>query len=251
MRKSSILCIILTLLLVATITVPALAATEDTLTPVTFRLSLYNYLSGASCEVSLSRFANATDETPIDSGIAPSYFSMQRAYNWELTLPLPDGFYEVTYVSMTGNWENYICGHSPRFEVKGDEVTVYIAVDNPKYPAPMPENWLVYGEDTQNFYIWDESTTEMTTPDSTPESKPVETQPLPEISSGDNNEITTLSPPDTSSPNETSTDSSETTKEPDPPLSVTIGNYIYIGFAFALLFASLYLYIRTQKKRGA
>lgn len=249
MTKSAKFLVVLVLVVCICCTIPAFAETEETTTPVTIRLSLKHYLSGASCNVILSRFANATDTTPIDPGNAPTNLSILRGRNWQLTLNLPDGFYEVSSVTMTGNWDNPVFGRSPRFEVKGDSVTVYVAVENLNSPAPMPENWLVYGEDNQNFHIWAETTSDDNTTGPTPgvdttTPPSVDTGDLPDVPTGDTDIITMT--PDTSVVVPDTSD--ETTQTPEEPLLRKIGNYFYPILALVLLCASLFLYIWTQKR---
>lgn len=122
-------------------------------TDVNFRLVLPKYLSYASCAVYLDKYESMTSDIPIDS----TQFSIGRTDFWERNLKLPPGCYQVSCVSVVGSWSAMESGVTERFEVKGDKMTVYIAVDTKDNPAPMPDQWLVYGEDKQIFHIWDET----------------------------------------------------------------------------------------------
>lgn len=233
----------------------AFADEELPATKVTFRVVLYNHMAAATCSVQLARYANATDVAKLPNSDYENFFSIRRADNWEFTLELPAGFYEVDYVGVTGSWSVDVSGSTKRFEVKGDKMTVYIAVDNPERRVEMPPNWLVYGEDNQNFYIWD------TTPD-TPVVTPPDTSENPDSPNPDTDTTTPPTPdtgveentntpnrdpvPPASSPNITPDDDTE-----EKPLSAKIGDYAYIGLAVIILVVCLILYGRIRKERGA
>lgn len=120
---------------------------------VNFRLVLPKYMTYSSCSVYLDKYDSMSSTESIDS----TQFSISRTGLWQREIQLEPGYYQVSYVSVIGSWSSMESGLTERFEVKGDKMTVYIAVDTKDNPAPMPDQWLVYGEDKQIFHIWDET----------------------------------------------------------------------------------------------
>lgn len=118
---------------------------------VNFRLVLPKYMTYSSCSVYLDKYDSMSSTVPIDS----TQFSISRTGLWQREIQLEPGYYQVSYVSVVGSWSAMESGVTERFEVKGDKMTVYIAVDTKDNPAKMPDQWLIYGEDKQIFHIWD------------------------------------------------------------------------------------------------
>ncbi len=222
-------------------------------TKVNFRLVLHKYMSYSSCTVHLEQYADMTSETPINT----QQFSIGSSDLWEREVELEPGFYEVTYVSVLGSWQAREHGNTERFEVKGDIMTVYIAVDTDDKPAELPPQWLVYGEDTQKHHLWDgnpdfiigngdEETTKPTEPDTT---DPVPGETLPE--GGDNGTEEGDGPNRPDAP--TAPSMPDDNDKPEEPVkdSVRIGNIVFY-VAIALIFVVCFILLRKiQKERGA
>ncbi len=130
-------------------------------TDVNFRIVLKNTMSERYCTVTLWRYDSMTAEEPSHDESFDSSFPIYGDRNWQKKISLEPGFYEVIGVSIPSLNPKNIRGSSERFEVKGKEMTVYVATDCAEDPVDMPENWLIYGEDNQNFYIWATKTEEV------------------------------------------------------------------------------------------
>ncbi len=249
MRKAlkTLIPILMVVIVIASMLPTAFAAEQ---TEVNVRLVMRSHLSYAACSVTIQQYADATSNEEIPDGA--QIFSIMRESNWEQAILLSPGFYEVTYVGITGDWKVELTGASERFEVKGDKMTVYVAVDSPEKPAQMPPNWLVYGEDEQNFGIWDPNAEDpiFGNPDTT--TPPTETTPpepgeLPtpdtDVSEGEGPNRNP-EPPPVEGP---SISDEPITEKP----SVKIGNIFFVVIAFGILGVCIILLRKVQKERGA
>ena len=133
------------------------SSTEDStsfndtgLTSVTFRVSLKNWGNYASANVYLYRYASLEDKEQMDE---VQSFSIYRNNKWQTTKLIEPGYYAAFTSPNNAMGKNTSCFTSI-FEVKGDKMTVYMCNNIDEAIAPCPEQWLVYGEDTQEFYIW-------------------------------------------------------------------------------------------------
>jgi hypothetical protein len=192
---------------------------------------------------------DATSNEKIPGGL--QIFSIMRESNWEQAIMLNPGFYEVTYVGINGDWKAELSGASERFEVKGDKMTVYIAVDSDEKPAQMPPNWLVYGEDKQDFGIWNPSSEDPIfgnpSVTSTPESESSSIEELPST----NTDVEEASGPDRNSePPQTSHVSVDAPSD-EQSTSVKVGNIVFVVIAFGILGVCILLLRKIQKERGA
>lgn len=153
------------LVVVTLLTVVALSATisvsADDNTEVRFRVVLPNdrVWRLVSCTLSVTRYTDNTYTTPMvdDEGFNYVYFirKVYRDNYWQRTVDtLPHGFYKVTNVSFDNSWDRICYGETDGFEIKGDKMTVYVGAHETGKTVEMPEQWLVYGEDTQEFGIW-------------------------------------------------------------------------------------------------
>ena len=217
---------------------------------VTFRLVLAKYMSYASCNMRLVQYENADS----DIIISENRITVGRTGLWEREIVLQPGHYQVTSIFVNGAWDAQESGSSPRFEVKGDKMTVYVAVDSEEQRVQMPDQWLVYGEDQQQFHLWDGTpdlmignTEAVTNQPAEPSTDTMHPEELP----GDVN--TDLSEDDRpardTAPNVPNPDSPTT----NPPIkrSAQIGNIVFytlIGTIFIVCFILLY---KIKKDRGA
>ena len=223
-------------------------------TTVNFRLVLSRYMNYASCQVFIEQYENMTSKDCIGT----RQLSIGRTDLWQGEIELEPGFYQVTYVSVLGSWDARDSGSTERFEVKGDKMTVYVAVDTDDKPAELPPQWLVYGEDDQKFHLWDDTpdlipgndptepgdTTEPTDPSTPPSGEDLPTDPDTGTQEGqgpnhgERPDVPTL-------PNEG--------EQQDPPVkkSVQIGNIVFYS-VIALIFIVCFILLRKiQKDRGA
>lgn len=246
LQRIGSLCLSL-MLLFCIVNVNALA--DDT-TDVNFRFILNDYMSYASCSVYVSEFETA------DSDIALNRFtfSVSRTEMWERKLQLTPGFYEITYVSILGSWDATVFGSTERFEVKGDKMTVYVGVDNENDPVQMPEQWVVYGEDNQEFHIWDGTPGYRNDEDDT---KPDDTEP-PTIPGGIElpGDVDTGTEKDPNAPNRPTAPTIPEQPRPitpDEPIkpSAKIGNIVFYLLAGLIMVVCLFLLRKIQKERGA
>lgn len=242
-RKYGALLLIVAMLI--SILCPATPVAAADTTQVTFRVVSLHHLSTAWCNVFLSQYPDMTSMMDISDGSFKPQFTISRIANWEYTLELNPGFYEIRVV-LPGLTDDPVVSDTPRFEVKGDKMTVYICAEDSVEKVPRPDEWLVYGEDSQDFFIWaDESdaSSEDTSPDI---NTSVDVESLPEF---DNSNVPEDPParPEVSTPQTEETDKPEESKTQ----SAKIGDYLFIGIALALLAICLILLHRQQKRRGA
>lgn len=253
MRKILMVFIAVVILCTSMFGITAFAAEQTT--DVNFRLVLGNTMQYASCSVKLERYATATSQEPLEDDSFNGYFSIKRTNSWEHTMKLEPGFYEIAFVSVVGGWDSDIFGKTERFEVKGDQMTVYVAVENEKEKVPMPPNWLVYGEDTQDFYIWaDEiqNPTEPTDP-STPDepTEPTEPGTAPSLPGDVDIGVEEGSSPERPTSSGGSTIAPTNPTEPEQQLSAKIGDVVFYVIIFGILITCIILLKRLQKQRGA
>lgn len=237
--------LVCTIMLLITLVTPVLAENE---TSVNFRTVLWGPMKYANCSVWVAQYASPTDDTPINS----FSFAVSRVDNWQFTKKMSPGYYKVTFVSIEGQWQSPIFGHTDMFEVHGDKMTVYIAVQDDDDPVNMPDEWLVYGEDTQNFYIWETESTNDTSDiiesnDTGIPNTSVNVDDLP----GHDTDIDVVEQEtrhdDTLIISPAQTDSVLQDERP----SVQIGNIIYTGLTIGLLITSVILLHVLKKRRGA
>lgn len=252
LQRICALCFALMIMLGCLTTGTALAAGG---TEVNIRLVLNDYTSYASCSVMLEKYDSMTSKEAIDT----QKVSIGRTDFWERKVSLEPGFYEIVHVSVLGAWSATEVGSTERFEVKGNKMTVYVAVDNDEKPAELPPQWLVYGEDNQKFHLWDgtpdfivgndvtgvpNDPTEPQNPDVTlpGEDLPDDPDTGTEEGTGPNHgtapDVPTLPPDD------------GPTEEPVKQ-SVKIGNYLFYGIAGLCMVVCLILLRKVQKERGA
>lgn len=246
LQRFCALCFALILFL-GCLTTPQARADEGV--DVNIRLILPNYGLYASCSVMLERYDSMTSKDAIET----KQITIGRVELWERHIALEPGYWQVVDVFVLGSWSSMEWGCTQRFEVKGDEMTVYVGVDTDEHPAKMPPQWLVYGKDTQEWWLWDG------TPDLTIGNKPTEpTEPTPP----------------TTIPGESLPDDPDTGKEeadgpghgtrpdvptlPDEPKnpepvkqSVQIGNIVFYSIIGIILLVCLILWRKVQKERGA
>ncbi len=80
-----------------------------------------------------------------------------RSTEWEQTVSLVPGYYKLSYESPDYNdAASLVWGRSGVFEVKaGQKMTVYIYLQgSAEQPDPPVEEWVIYGEDTRDYWIW-------------------------------------------------------------------------------------------------
>lgn len=245
-KRLSTLLLTLILLLTMLSSITAFAAPT---TAVNIRIVLRNPMKYAACTAYLERY----DSMSSQEAIAEQQIPVQRIDNWEKEVQLEPGFYQVVYVGVVGGWEIEILGTSERFEVKGDKMTVYVGVDNDEKPVTMPPNWLVYGEDDQNFGVWADDYPPNMDP-STPTEPSDPTTPTPPVED--------LPNPDTGvekDPNAPNHGSKPTIPDQDIPKaenpkespSVQVGNAIFYGLIAIILIVCIFLLRKVQKERGA
>ena len=209
-------CLFLAVITLLTVFVSSavLSASADDGTDVRFRVVLPNdrVWRLVSCTLSVTRYTDGSYSTPMvdDEGFNYVYFirKVYRDNYWQKTVDtLPPGFYRITNVSFDNSWDRICNGESDGFEVKGDKMTVYVGAHETGKTVEMPEQWLVYGEDTQEFGIWatkDESSdppTESSEDDyslSPLESEDTEVVPDNRESSVPNEQISSVVVPDSS-----------------------------------------------------
>ena len=80
-----------------------------------------------------------------------------RSTEWEQTVSLVPGYYKLSYESPDYNdAASLVWGRSDVFEVKsGQKMTVYIYLQgSAEQPDPPANEWVIYGEDTRDYWIW-------------------------------------------------------------------------------------------------
>lgn len=231
-----------------------LTAFADTTTDVNIRLILPQYGTYASCSVLLEQYETMTSPEPIST----RQVSIGRVEIWERTIPLKQGCWKIADVFVLGSWSAMEYGNTERFEVKGDKMTVYVGVDTDEHPAKMPPQWLIYGEDTQKWWLWDgtpdlivgNEPTAPTEPTEPTESNPIHGESLP----GDHD---TGVEEDPSGPNHGTRPFFPTlpddTQKPQEPVkkSVKIGNIVFYLIIGLIFLVCLILRRKVQKERGA
>lgn len=224
---------------------PAHAAST---TDVNLRMVI-KYCGGyALCNVTLKRYESMTSQIPINDDSFNSNFTIRRLDNWEHEIKLEPGFYEVDYVSIPGLFDIPLTGYSERFEVKGDQMTVYVAVDHESDPVQMPDNWLIYGEDNQNFHVWETPETTTPTEPTNPSAPSVPDSTLPTVD--------TDVEPDPDEPSRETSPSTQTKptnpdKSQEETKSAQIGNIIFTVLLLLVLGISIIALFYFKKKRGA
>lgn len=128
---------------------------------ITFRIVLPRDRVGklAECSITLYQYADDTYSEPLKSqygGLITYRISgIIREAPWQKTVTsIPPGYYSVSNVTFANCWDTDYDGFTEGFEVKGDEMTVYIGTPKKGETVEMPDQWVVYGKDTQNFGIW-------------------------------------------------------------------------------------------------
>lgn len=227
------------------------AAMADTTTEVNIRLILPQYGAYASCSVLLEQYETMESPEPI----ATRQVSIGRVEIWERKIPLEPGYWRIVDVFVLGSWSAMEYGNTERFEVKGDKMTVYVGVDTDENPAKMPPQWLIYGEDAQNWWLWDGTPDLVIGNEPTEPTEPTEPSTIPGESLPDGPDTGKEEDPDGphhgTKPNiPTLPDENQKPQEPIKK-SVEIGNivfYVIIGFIFLVC---LILLRKVQKERGA
>lgn len=246
---------IITLLLAVVILCTALVTYQSepahaaSTTDVNLRMVIKYCGSYALCNVNLKRYESMTSKMSIADDSFESNFTIRRLDNWEYKLKLEPGFYEIDYVSIPGLFDIPLTGYSKRFEVKGDQMTVYVAVDHESDPVQMPDNWLVYGEDDQSFHIWENP--EPTTP-SEPTEPSTPTTPdstLPSIDT--ETELDPNEPSRETSPSIPTNPTKPDKQQPEQSKSAQIGDIIFLILIVAILAISALLLYHLKKRRGA
>lgn len=249
LHRISAMLLVVILLFAAVIALKPTRVYAANTTDVNLRMVVKYSGSYALCNVTLKRYASMTSQQALQDDSFSSSFTVRRSNKWQYTLKLEPGFYEVDYVSIPGLFDVPLTGYSQRFEVKGDQMTVYVAVENAKDPVQMPDNWLVYGEDEQDFHIWHPQTpTEPSTP-TTPTEPSTPSPTIPTIDTDtelDPNEPTRetrpTSPSDTTKP---------TKPQEEPSQSAKIGDAVFLILVVILLIISVLLLYYFKKRRGA
>lgn len=218
-------------------------------TKVNIRLVLNKYMSYSSCSVTLEQYADMTSQTPINT----KQVSIGATELWEREIELEPGFWRIANVSVLGSWQAQEHGSTERFEVKGDLMTVYVAVDTDDKPATLPPQWLVYGEDNQKHHLWDgtpdmiigNEPTEPTEPSDPTEPIPGETLP----GDGDNGTEEDDRPNRPTVPD--LPDDPGTSPEKPVKQSVKIGNMVFYAMLGLIFIVCFILLRKIQKERGA
>lgn len=135
---------------------------ESSITEVTFRIVLEREKVSklAEANITLCRYTDNTYSSPMQGEYGDIIYrinNIPRESPWQITVKgLPRGYYKIIDVNFSNNWKISFDVDEPCFEVKGDKMTVYIGSPEKGNTVDMPEQWLVYGEDDQNFGIWAE-----------------------------------------------------------------------------------------------
>lgn len=226
-------------------------ALADTTTDVNIRLILPQYGAYASCSVLLEQYETMESTEPI----ATKQVSIGRVEIWERTVPLEPGYWRIVDVFVLGSWSAMEYGDTERFEVKGDKMTVYVGVDTDEYPAKMPPQWLIYGEDTQKWWLWDGTPDLVIGNEPTEPTEPTEPSTVPgESLPGDPDTETEEDP---NGPQHGTKPTIPTLPEdpntPQKPIkqSVKIGNIVFYGIIGLIFLICLILWRKVQKERGA
>lgn len=88
------------------------------------------------------------------------------ATEWTTTILLPPGIYDFTSFPQEWEWSDYqniktAYLSQKNVKVEGDVMTIYFVAESDKYPAPVhPTEPVIYGEDTQEIWIWGPETTD-------------------------------------------------------------------------------------------
>lgn len=239
--------LLLTIILIATaITCYIQPVEAASTTDVNLRMVIKYSNSYAMCNVTLKRYESMTSNMEIIDDSFKSSFTIRRMEDWEYLIKLEPGFYQVDYVGVPGMLELELTGYSQRFEVKGDKMTVYVAVDNVKDPVKMPDNWLVYGEDEQDFHIWQEQ--EVTTP--TTPTEPNNTAPtLPTVDTESEEDPDTPSRP--TAPANTESNTSQNIQQEEKSASAKVGDILFMIIIIAGLIVCSFVLLYLKKQRGA
>lgn len=236
-RCTKLMVFLLSLILLVS-TFSAIVSADGT-TEVTFRMVYYSPGGFASTTLYIYRYSSLDATEPYDRIKA----GILRSDNQQWIFQLEPGFYSAKAYP-EGGWEYSLSGSTDIFEVRGDKMTVYVPVESEEYPAPRPDQWLVYGEDNQNFYIW--ASEEPSEPESSEnETSHISGESLPDIDTSVEIIETTSIVPTPSREESIAHDSSEEEKT-----SVKVGNYIFSGIVIILLLASIIALYVIRKKRG-
>lgn len=129
-------------------------------TKVTFRIvTLVKHM--ARCAEGLLDVARISkpDENGNYEYYEHSWAAMSRVRNYEETIELEPGYYEICNFSFTNAWDIHGMASRDVFEVKGDEMTVYVQYiteeDGQAFFPEMPEEKVIYGSDVPPFHVWD------------------------------------------------------------------------------------------------
>lgn len=240
------LLVVILLLSILPTTVHAAAQTE-----VTFRMSLNEWGNYASANIYLYHYASPDDDQPLDD---VKTFPMYRVAKWEATEKVEPGYYvAVAYPTNAMAKDHHFTPMTDLFEVTGEKMTVYICVDIDDKIAPKPDQWLVYGDDPQDFFIWggpedpDNRFTETSDPGDEPSSTTdPEGEKIPEI---DTEVVPAHRHETTTDPVTPTTD--VPSNPPEEKLSAKIGTYIFYAIiGVAGVGGAIALYI-MRKRRGA
>ena len=114
-----------------------------------------------SLNVLVAECTDATGETLIRAGgqVSPhdkkiTIFST----GWEKTVSLVPGYYKLSYDSPDYlGVDTLVWGRSEVFEVRAGTEKMYVYIflqGSAEAPDPEPHEWLIYGEDTRDYWIW-------------------------------------------------------------------------------------------------
>lgn len=255
MKRISVLLSILFICMICISSIPLVYAADTT--SITVRVCYYSVGQYPATTIVFERYTSMDSAEPYKRYYQDSEgrdFFANRSDLHQTTVKLEPGYYDIIVFPQNA-WSTDAEGKTERFEVRGDIMTVYVACDTPDYPAPMPPEWLVYGEDNQNFSIWGSGSLWVD-----PEDRPtVSTTSDPENPGG-------TTPPESLPPENTSVepipDDSSATIPPDnskiperqnetESKSATIGTWIFTGFLILSAIVCGFILIRLRRKRGA